>query len=245
MAREVMVPVEEEGPGSKSSGVLSFLKELPVLIVLALGIALLIKAFLVQAFFIPSGSMEPTLQERDRVLVNKLTYRFREPSRGELIVFRDPFGDPCAEREGYILPEDCEKGPAGRAWEWFSELFGLPHPDGITKDYIKRIVALPGETIEMRDGEVWVCSEPNCVPLNEDGTPRDGEHIDFPSGPEKGPQKDNYTMPPFRLGDADYFVLGDNRNNSSDSRVFRSISRDSIVGKAFVLLWPPTRFSSL
>lgn len=227
MAREVVAPVDEETPSGGKRGVVSFFRELPVLIALALGIALLIKAFLVQAFFIPSASMEPTLQIGDRVLVNKLTYRFREPRRGDVVVFRDPFGDPCAKRANVILPEECNKNLLERSAEWVGELFGLP--TGETKDFIKRIVALPGETIEMRDGEVFV----------------DGKKIDFPSTPTEGPQEDNYSMPPFKVPAGQYWVLGDNRGNSSDSRTFRGVEEEKIVGKAFVVVWPPGRFGGL
>src|SRR5207245_6803778 len=89
---------EAPPPAEHRGGALRFLKELPVLIALALGIALLIKAFLVQAFYIPSASMEPTLRQGDRVLVNKLSYRFGHPKRGDVIVFRDPYPNPCDQQ---------------------------------------------------------------------------------------------------------------------------------------------------
>jgi signal peptidase I len=94
--QDVYAPASAEGPKLKRGrGVFRFLKELPVLIAIALGIALLIKAFLIQAFYIPSASMEPTLDIGDRVLVNKLSYRLGDPRRGDVIVFRDPYPDPC------------------------------------------------------------------------------------------------------------------------------------------------------
>jgi len=228
VAREVVAPVSEDPEGdTPKRGVLAFFKELPVLIALALGIALLIKAFLVQAFFIPSASMEPTLQVGDRVLVNKLTYRFREPKRDDVIVFRDPYGDPCQAGPDSTPPPSCERNAFQGAWAWFAELFGLPTDH--TRDFIKRIVALPGESIELRDGQVYV----------------DGELVEFESDSKTGPQNDDYNMPPFEVPEDSFYVLGDNRANSSDSRTFRAISRDSIVGKAFVVVWPPNRFKGL
>jgi signal peptidase I len=238
--QEVVTPAPESGPVKERNSALRFFKELPVLIALALGIALLIKAFLVQAFYIPSASMEPTLVRGDRVLVNKLSYRFGAPERGDVIVFRDPYPDPCdagEERAG------CNEGVAKKALNWFAEVFGLPTGD--TRDFIKRIVALPGETIAMHEGDVFVCDTPSCVPIDKNGKPKDGRLIDFPSNDEEGPQKDSDTIPAFVVPEDEYWVMGDNRANSSDSRTFRSISREEIVGKAFVTVWPPTRFNGL
>jgi len=224
-----MTPVEETQPGGKR-GVVSFFKELPVLVALALGIALVIKAFLIQAFFIPSASMEPTLEIRDRVLVNKLTYRFHEPERGDVIVFHEPAGDPCARAVPQeMLPEECRRNAVQKTRDWFAELFGIPTGDIANKDYIKRIVALPGETFEMREGVIYI----------------NGEKTDFPSSKDEGPQLDKTDWTPVTIEPDHYFVMGDNRGNSSDSRVFGPIHRDKVVGKAFVIIWPPTRFSGL
>lgn len=239
--QEVLAPPEEQGPRERSSA-LRFLKELPVLIALALGIALLIKAFLVQAFYIPSASMEPTLTRGDRVLVNKLSYRFGEPQRGDVIVFRDPYPDPC-DRPNAANRPGCDVAFPRQALNWFAEVFGLPTGD--TRDFIKRIVALPGETIAMQNGEIYVCDEPGCEPLDEDGEPQDGRLIEFPHSDSEGPQNDDDNVRAFTLPDDGYYVLGDNRANSSDSRTFKAISRDDVIGRAFVLIWPPTRFNGL
>lgn len=243
MTHEVTSETEEVAPEEPQRGALRFLKELPVLIALALGIALLIKAFLVQAFYIPSASMVPTLREGDRVLVNKLSYRFHKPHRGDVIVFKDPYPNPCDPSDGTAAPAGCNRGVVRKGMDWVAEVFGLPTGD--TRDFIKRIVALPGETLAIHDGNVFVCDAPSCVPLNSDGTPRDGHRIDFPHTADKGPQQDHDDFPAFTVPKDQYFVMGDNRANSSDSRAFRGVSRSYIVGKAFVVVWPPNRFEGL
>jgi signal peptidase I len=240
---EIITPSQEKEPPKEGSGALHFLKELPVLVALALGIALLIKAFLVQAFYIPSASMEPTLTQGDRVLVNKLSYRFGEPKRGDVIVFHDPYPDPCDVREGEEPPVGCDKGFGRQALDWFAEVFGLPTSD--TRDFIKRIVALPGETVQIHEGVVYVCGKPACVPLGPDGKPKDGRKIELAHDAEKGPQKDSDNVPAFPVPNDQYYVLGDNRGNSSDSRAFRGIDREKIIGKAFVVVWPVNRFGGL
>jgi signal peptidase I len=240
---ELVVPAAREAPPSKRGGVLRFFKELPVLVALALGIALLIKAFLVQAFYIPSASMEPTLHIGDRVLVNKLSYRFGEPKRGDVIVFHDPYPDPCETGQGETPPAGCERGLGRKALDWFAEVFGLPTAD--TRDFIKRIVALPGETVQIQNGDVYVCGKPNCVPVGIDGKAQDGRKIDFAHNPTEGPQSDQDNVPAFPVPESQYYVLGDNRGNSSDSRNFKGIERDAVIGKAFVIVWPPNRFSGL
>jgi signal peptidase I len=240
---EVIAPTTEESPQSGGGGVLRFFKELPVLIALALGIALLIKAFLVQAFYIPSASMEPTLRQGDRVLVNKLSYRFGEPKRGDVIVFHDPYPDPCDTNEGEAPPAGCERGLGREVLDWFAEVFGLPTAD--TRDFIKRIVAMPGETVQIENGQVYICTEPDCVPVGPDGQPRDGRRIDFASTSDEGPREDKDNVPAFPVPEDQYYVMGDNRANSSDSRNFRGIDREKVIGKAFVLVWPLTRFDGL
>lgn len=244
MSQEVIATTPEESSKPQRNSAFRFLKELPVLIALALGIALLIKAFLVQAFYIPSASMEPTLERGDRVLVNKLSYRFGEPERGDVIVFRDPYPAECDENDSEAAKDPaCNQSFPRRALNWFAEVFGLPTGD--TRDFIKRIVALPGETIAMQDGEVYVCDSPGCVPIGRSGKPKDGRLIDFPRTSDEGPQSDDDTIPAYVIPDDEYWVMGDNRANSSDSRTFRSIEREGIVGRAFVTVWPPARFNGL
>jgi signal peptidase I len=129
-----------EPPKPERKGVLSFLRELPVLIVLAFVLAIVLKTFVVQAFYIPSGSMEPTLEPGDRVLVNKA---FFTPQRFDIIVFSDPQGRPGPDR-----------GLVGGFLHWLSEGLGVAQPED--EDFIKRVIGLPGEEVKIRDHVVYV-----------------------------------------------------------------------------------------
>lgn len=161
-------------------------------IVGALVVALVVKTFLIQAFYIPSESMVPTLRVGDRVLVNKLSYETGDIGRGDIVVFARPGG---------------------------------PGADGIA-DLIKRVVALPGETVEGRDGSVYV----------------DGERLDedyLPTGVSTSP------FPPYTVPDDHVWVMGDNRGASDDSRRFKAVPMDDVVGRAFVTIWPPSELGLL
>lgn len=162
----------------------------------ALVVALVVKTFLFQAFYIPSASMEPTLEKGDRVLVNKLSYDLHDVNRGDVVVFE--------------LPAD-EVGA-----------------DGI-KDLIKRVIGLPGDVIETREGEVYIndrrLEEPYLAKGTKTGDPAQGNN----------PEIARQTVPKGTV-----FVMGDNRANSHDSRYSDRgpIPIDTIVGRAFVLVWP-------
>jgi len=191
----------------------AFWRELPVLVVMALVLALLIKTFLVQAFFIPSESMVRTLEPGDRVLVNKVIYRLRDPGRGDVIVFEDPH--PKAHED---------RGVVAGFFGWISRGMGLSQAQD--EDFIKRIIGLPGETVEGRDGSVWI----------------DGRKLDEPY--LNGVTTENFA--PIKVPEGQYFVMGDNRPNSNDSRFsLGTIPRDKIVGEAFVIIWPPGRWGLL
>jgi signal peptidase I len=154
-------------------------------------VALAIKTFLFQAFYIPSGSMLPTLQIDDRVLVNKVSYDLHDVNRGDLVVF---------ERPG---------------------LTDVPTTAGEADDLIKRVIGLPGDTVEVRASVVYV----------------NGAALDEPYLPE-GLQFGN--APPVVVPDDHVFVMGDNRPDSRDSRAFGPVPIDDIVGRAFLRIWPPT-----
>jgi signal peptidase I len=172
----------------------------------ALIVALVIKTFLIQAFYIPSGSMETTLEIGDRVLVNKLSYRVHEVNRGDLVVFE------AAEGEG-----DCGQ-PVNQA--------AASAAEGGIKDLIKRVIGLPGDVVEGRDGQLLVNDRILVEPYLDDGvTTSDFEPATIPEGC--------------------IWVMGDNRGDSRDSRSFGPIDEDHIVGRAFVRVWPLTNLGFL
>lgn len=185
----------------------ALLRELPILIVVALALAILLKTFLVQAFYIPSASMEPTLEPGDRVLVRKVLYH---PGRGDIIVFEDPQGRPGPDR-----------GVVGGVVHWLSEAVGIATPQD--DDFIKRVVGLPGETVEIRDGTLFIDGLETSEPyLEGEVDTRDYGPVQVPGGA--------------------LFVLGDNRLHSSDSRFgLGFVPVDRVIGHAFVIVWPPSR----
>ena len=199
--------------GEKQDAARSFWRELPILIIVALVVAVLIKTFLVQAFYIPSGSMEETLQVGDRVMVNKLSYTFGSPQRGDVIVFENPNGSRGSES---LL---------GALIRHVGESLGVSSPDTAL---IKRVVATGGETIEIKDNQVLI----------------DGEAIDEPYiGPNPRMRNEAAVLVP----EGHVFVMGDNRSRggSSDSRDFGPISEDRVIGRAFVIVWPPGDWGGL
>ena len=200
-----------EHPVKEKQTVGQFFKELPVLVVVALGIAILVKAFVVQAFFIPSGSMEDTLKINDRVLVSKFTYRVSEPKYPNVVVFESPL----AER----IPEP-QKGPLQAVVDNIMQGLGLQSSE---QDFIKRVIATEGQTVQVKLGSVYVNDKKLDEPYRKDMNPM----------PDYGPTT---------VGKDKVFVMGDNRSNSEDSRVFGPIPKSTIVGKAFVLIWPLNRF---
>jgi signal peptidase I len=201
----------KHAPTKRRNPVTQFLGELPGLIIMAFVLALLIKTFLVQAFFIPSGSMEPTLMPGDRVLVEKVLYH---PSRGDIIVFEDP--DPG---------DEPDRGVVGGFLHWLSQGLGFSQP--VDEDFIKRVIGVPGDSVELRNGELYVNGSRTAQSYLS------GE----PDLRDYGPKK----VPPRSL-----FVLGDNRLNSNDSRFgLGFVPEDRVVGKAFVVIWPPSRIGWL
>jgi signal peptidase I len=156
-------------------------------IVVALVLALIIRAFFLQVFWIPSGSMEPTLDINDRIVVNKVAYHFRQPQRLEVVVFR-----------------------------------GVAAMGEAKKDLIKRLVGLPGETLAVKEGIIHI----NGQPLAEKHT-LNQDFSDF--GPVTVPADS-------------FFVMGDNRPASADSRYWGFLPKQNLIGPAFLRIWPLTRF---
>lgn len=201
----------------------SYLKEIPILVGVALAIALVLKTFLVQAFVIPSGSMEQTIRIGDRVLVDKLTPWFgSKPERGDVVVFKDP--------GGWLKGEQTKPADDGGAFKPVKDamtFIGLL-PSANEQDLIKRVVAVGGDTVKCCDkqGKVTVNGTPLTEPYVHPGNP--------PST-----LKFTVTVPTGRI-----FVMGDHRSNSADSRFhldepYRgTVSEDSVVGRAVVIAWP-------
>ncbi len=160
-----------------------WLRETIETLVWAVALALAIRTFIVQAFWIPSGSMIPTLLEGDRVLVCKFEYLLRKPRRGDIFVFK--------------------------------------YPKDTSLDYVKRLIALPGDTFEIRNGIVWV-----------NGRQTDEPYVRF---------KDTYNCPPAVVPEKSYVALGDNRPNSADSRFWGYVPEKNIRGPVHVRYWPLNR----
>lgn len=205
-------PEDPEVPATPKKHAIPFWLELPLLIFAALAIAVVIKTFFFQAFWIPSSSMENTLQIDDRVMVNKLAYRLGDLERGHIVVFDDPRG---AEPPQESLLES--------GWRNITEAVGLSVP---RSEFIKRVVGLPGERVEIIDDRVLI----DGVPIDEPYLKNGSFLPDF--GPVVVPQ-------------GEMFVMGDNRNGSQDSRSFGSVPIDTVVGRAFVIMWPTSRWSGL
>ena len=196
-------PGSETAPAPRRRSTSKTVLEWVILIASALIIALVVKAFLFQAFYIPSDSMVPTLKTDDRVIVNKLSYKAHPVHRGDIIVFTTP------------------KGPDGKPI------------DPTIKDLVKRVIGLPGETVSEKNGHVLVNGKPIDESYLPAGTVSDCASFVpncFPSGP----------LPPDR-----YWVMGDNRTGSRDSRSFGAIYKSSIVGRVFLRIWPLNRLGIL
>ena len=222
----------------------SIMRELPFLAVVAVVLALVIKAVFVQAFFIPSGSMEKTLHgcpgcKGDRVLVNKVLYDVRSVHRGEIVVFDGKRTDFPPE----ATPSKPSNGLAAAA-RGLQRLLGLGAPG--ERDYIKRVIGLPGDqVICCKNGKVVV----NGRALDEPYVFED-DHMAFCAGESDdtapatadqcGPTATPFVVPKGRL-----FVLGDHRGASADSRYHGTIPISSVIGRAFVRVWPLTRWGVL
>jgi signal peptidase I len=203
----------DSGPsGEVRSDLWAAVREIPLLIGIAVVVAVLVKTFVAQAFFIPSGSMIPQLQINDRIIVSKLAYDLHSPHRGDIVVFKAP---PSQQP-----PQGPDTSPA--PVRWLRDLgvdVGVIPPS--TEDFIKRVIGLPGNVVEARDGHVYVDDRLLAEPY----LPPGDLTADF------GP----VTVPPGRL-----WVLGDNRDDSCDSRCFPegAIPESSIIGRAIIRVWP-------
>ncbi|MDX1660044.1 MAG: signal peptidase I [Nitriliruptorales bacterium] len=185
---------------------LSFLRELPVLLLIAFVLAFLLRTFVIQVFYIPSQSMAPTLQVDDRMVVEKITYLFREPRRGEIVVFE-------GEDDTFTTTEDT----AQQIIRGIGQFLGVVPANA--RDFVKRIIGVPGDTVTIEQGVVHI-----------NGEPIDEPYVRF---------EDERSSGPFEVPDGKLFFLGDNRPNSSDSRFSLGfVDRDQVVGRAVVIIWP-------
>jgi signal peptidase I len=193
----------------------SSLIELVVIVAVALGLALGIQAFLVKPYRIPSESMVPTLKVGQRVLVNRIGNRFSDPDVGDIVVFHPPVG---AESQQCGEARQEANRPCAKA---------TPKKDDV--NFIKRIVAGPGDTIAVQDGHVIRNGKRQKEPFINPCGDREGCNLTKP-----------ITIPPDH-----YFMMGDNRGESDDSRFWGPIPREWIIGPAFFTYWPPKRIGFL
>jgi signal peptidase I len=190
---------------------------LVVIVALALGLALAIQAWLIKPYQIPSGSMEPTLDVGQRVLVNRFIYHFKDPQIGDVVVFHPPAG----------ADHGTECGVRRRVGE---EACREPTKAESSQNFIKRIVAGPGDTLSIKEGH----------PVVNGVEKKDEPYINSCDGAGECNLPRKITIPPDH-----YFMMGDNRGASDDSRFWGPVPRAWIIGEAFATYWPPDRIGTL
>ena len=216
-----MATPESVEPRSGWSSLAAAVKEVAIVVVLALALATVVRVFLFQAFLIPSGSMENTLLVGDRVLVSKLTTRFGEIERGDVVVFSDPggwLGSPPPGPGGV-------RGAIGDVLQFVGVL-----PSDSEGHLIKRVVGVSGDRVACCDAQGRVSV--NGVPVDESAL--------LKPGVEPSLREFDVTVP-----DGSYWVMGDNRPNSGDSRVHGAVPADAVVGRTFTIVWPPDRWGGI
>ncbi|WP_239162493.1 signal peptidase I [Paractinoplanes rishiriensis] len=208
-------------------------QELPLLLVVAFCLAVLIRTFLVQAFYIPSGSMENTLEVKDRVLVNKVVYDMRDPLRGEIVVFRGT--DNWAPE----VTEQVSNTFAAKLGRTIGDLVGVSRPG--ERDFIKRVIGLPGD-------KVACCDDQGRITVNGDGIDEAYISEGFNSDLNQPPNPNQCTSRRFAeitVPQGEMFVMGDHRSVSQDARCQGPVPIKNVIGRAFVIVWPSDRFTSL
>ncbi|MBN1288017.1 MAG: signal peptidase I [Actinobacteria bacterium] len=184
--------------------------ETALIIIAAIIFAVFLQSFVVKTFVITSTSMSPTLKEGDRVMVDKMTYLFRKPRRGDIILFRYPPDTPRAKSTSNVFYWPFER---------MGEVLWLTHKD--TTPYVKRVVATAGETVELKKGKLYI----------------EGEEI------EEDYVSDNVSdFGPYAVPEGTVFCMGDNRQCSRDSRAWGPVSTKSVIGRLFMIWWPPGRW---
>ncbi len=207
-------PPKEDNKQRTREQWIALVLEFAVLFIIALVIAVYLQAFVIKPFMIPSPSMEPTLREGDRVLVDRTTYHFREPRRGEVIVFR-------------FDPNDTANWTHGgngftRSLDLLAEILNITHQE--TLQFIKRVVGVAGDTVELRDGVLYINGELY------------GADYEYVQDNANG----KWVVP-----EGAVMVMGDNRPNSNDSRRWGFVPLQAVIGRAVAIWWPPSRWATL
>ncbi|WP_158564061.1 signal peptidase I [Jiangella anatolica] len=213
---------ETPAKGGSRNGLAAFFKETAIVVALSLLIATIVRIFLVQAFLIPSGSMEDTLLVGDRVLVSKISLQFGDIHRGDVVVFEDPdrwLGDQAPSGGSGV----------GGAIKDVFEFVGVL-PDDAEEHLIKRVIGVGGDTVAC-------CDDAGRITVN--GEPIDESAYLYP-GDSPSLNEFERTVP-----DGELFVMGDHRSNSGDSRIHGTFSEDLVVGRAFAVAWPLSRWGGI
>jgi signal peptidase I len=218
-------------PKTKGGGLI----ELAIIVALALGLALAIQAWLIKPYQIPSGSMEPTLHIGQRVLVNRFIYDFKDPRVGDIVVFHPPSGADSQVPECGVQPKPGEPCPE-------------PTEGESSQSFIKRVVAGPGDRVRVIHGQAIVNGEANPAA----NAPAENELVfqgcgkPLPRSRWKEVSSDegcNFTRS-MVVAPGHYFMMGDHRDGSDDSRFWGPVPRSWIVGEAFATYWPPDRIGT-
>ena len=216
---------------ARGRGWLAFLRDVVVIVLIAVLVSFLVKTFLVRSFYIPSGSMQNTLNIDDRILVDEITPRFSGYSRGDIVVFRDP--------GGWLPPSsDPARSPVVEGVDWLLSLVGLSAPDS-DDHLVKRLIGMPGD-------HVVCCNELGQITVN-DVAIDETSYLALPTpGSPASADPFDVEVPADRL-----WVLGDNRYHSKDSRYNVDqpgkgfVPLENVVGRAFLTTWPFSRFGVL
>jgi signal peptidase I len=200
-----------------------------VIVAMAIGLALLIQAFVVKPYQIPSASMEPTLDVGQRVLVNRVNYHFSDPDRGDIVVFHPPLGAESGKRCAAESANDGDSDGDEGTYNPSTQACPAPTPETADTNFIKRVVAIPGDRLRIENGHPVVNGEPQEEDFTRECNGGNGCNL-----PEE------IVIPPDH-----YFMMGDNRGASDDSRFWGPVPREDIIGQAFFTYWPPDRIGIL
>jgi signal peptidase I len=196
---------------------------------MAIGLALVIQAFVVKPYQIPSQSMEPTLDVGQRVLVNRVSYHLSDPDRNDIIVFHPRRGAQSGTRCGAERTSDGATDSDEVTYNPSTQACPLPVPEMSDTNFIKRVVAVPGDRLAIEDGHPVI-----------NGEVQQEDFVRPCRGANSCNLREEITIPPDH-----YFMMGDNRGSSDDSRFWGPVPREWIIGQAFFTYWPPDRVGLL